>query len=190
MAAALREITGGAAILKVANQDIGRDPKEASSSPTTCEGTRNRVVDRYAATARSSVINIGDEASVTAPLAEWSEAVLQEIFQQGTDGTSDPTPYMGLGRRAGSYYEKKRLDIAPIAEPDDTKAITLWACCPTGEISVMHDNESDRILSQQFIACIDETQEDGELIGKIYVGVDRGSESACAQTASLPARRR
>lgn len=175
MAAALREITGGAAILKVANQDIGHT--QGGIEFTYTKGTRNRVVDRYG-NSPVDVINIGDEASVTAPLAEWSEAVLQEIFQQGTDGTAEPTPYMGLGRRAGSYYEKKRLDIVPIAEPDDTKAITLWACCPTGEISVMHDNESDRILSQQFIACIDETQEDGELIGKIYVGVDRGSESA------------
>lgn len=175
MPAALREITGGAAILQINNVDIGHSIGGISFKYT--KGTRNRVVDRYG-NSPVDVINVGDEASVTAPLAEWSEAVLAEVFQQGEDGTSDPTPFMGLGRRAGTYYDKKPLKIVPIAVPDNTKYVELFACCPTGEIELVHNNEDDRVFNTEFIACIDESQDDGSLIGKVYVGTDRGSESA------------
>lgn len=117
-----------------------------------------------------NAINQGDEIKITVPLGEWTAATLQASFGSGNDQTASGSgAYMGLGRSAGFRYIPFAVAIVPVIAADAAKKITLWRAVPVGEIKLPFVADKDRIFETELQGLVDETQADGENIGKIYL---------------------
>lgn len=131
--------------------------------------TRLQTVDMWGKSGINA-IHQGDEIKVKVPLAEWTAASLQESFGSGNDQTgSGSGAYMGLGRSAGFRYVPGDLKIIPVLAADALKKIWLYRAVPLGEIKTSFLADKDRIFETEFTGLVDETKNDGELIGKIYL---------------------
>lgn len=131
--------------------------------------TRLQMVDIWGKTGINA-IHQGDEIKVKVPLAEWTAASLQESFGAGNDQTgSGSGAYIGMGRTAGFRYVPGAVNIIPVLTADASKKITLFRAVPLGEIKLPFMADKDRIFETEFTGLIDESKNDGELIGKIYL---------------------
>lgn len=120
-----------------------------------------------------SEVNIrhtGDESRMTIPFAEWAAATIAEIYNPGNDQTAGSgANYMGIGRSAGYIYTTQAAVIIPFLTAEAAKKISFHRSTPIGEFEVGFNNENDRIFNIEFANLVDESQDDGELIGKIEI---------------------
>jgi len=177
MAKAIDNLTTGPAAVHVDDVDLAHTQGGVTVNITAQNRVRN--VDQYGSSALD-VIHLGDEVRVTAPFAEWTAEVLAEIYDPGNDQTAaSSTPYIGIGRSAGYVYSDNDLKIIPILTADVSKKIQFWRAVANGEMSIAHNTDDDRIFEIEFICMADPdgvntsnsaSDNDGELIGKIYIG--------------------
>lgn len=131
--------------------------------------TRMQTVDMWGKSGINA-IHQGDEIKVKVPLAEWTAASLQESFGSGNDQTgSGSGGYMGLGRSAGFRYVPGDVKVIPVLAADALKRIWLYRAVPLGEIKLNFVSDKDRIFETEFTALVSEANNDGELMGKIYL---------------------
>lgn len=130
---------------------------------------RMRKVDQYGE-GPCDVIHQGDDVRVTVPYAEWTAAVLAEVYDPGASNTASGTgAFMGVGRSAGYIYTPADFQVVPFLTADALKKLQFYRACPVGEFSIGFDNEKDRIISVEYACLVDETKQDGLLIGKIFL---------------------
>ena len=161
-------ITSGPAKVTLAATEIGHTAGGVGFTITPQNRPRN--VDQFGSS-EVDMIHTGDEARMTVPWAEWTKDVMAEIYNPGNDQTASAPAYMGLGRSAGYIYVTQAAQIIPRLTADVDKIIDLFRVVPIGEIAITHNSDDDRIFETEFAALTDESQSDGELIGKIQVSL-------------------
>lgn len=130
---------------------------------------RMRKVDQFGE-GPVDVIHQGDDVRMTVPFAEWTAAVLGAIYNPGASNTGSGTgAFIGVGRSAGFIYVPAACDIVPFLAADVAKKVSMYRAVPVGELTLGFDNEKDRIISVEYACLIDETKDDGLLIGKIFL---------------------
>jgi len=162
-------LTGGPAQFLLADVNIGHT--EGGISVSVAPQNRARMVDEYGSSA-VDMIHTGDEVGVTAPLAEWTQATLEQVYDPGRDQLtlgSGNTPYLGIGRTGGYLYTAQDLKVTPLLAADANKRVQLYRATPIGEIAINHDADEDRIMSVQFRGLVDDERTDGELIGRLQL---------------------
>lgn len=169
MAVDLNNITGGPAELQLATTRISHT--QGGIKVKVSPKQRMRTVDQYGETP-VDVIHTGDDVRVTAPMAEWSAAVLAEIYNAGNDQTAAVgAKYIGIGRSAGFIYTTQNLLVIPLLTADVAKRAEFYRATPVGEFELNHSNDDDRVFSVEF-ACLGDPENspgttDGQIIGKI-----------------------
>lgn len=167
MAVDTANITGGPAQLQIGGSQVSHTQGGVSMKMSAKH--RMRTVDQFGESP-VAVIHQGDEVSITAALAEWTKEVLAEVYDPGDDKTAEATdPYMGIGRSAGYIYGKKAILIIPFATAQAANKIEIFQGSPVGELELAYNNDDDRVFDVEFVACIDETQDDGGFIARIYL---------------------
>ena len=130
---------------------------------------RMQVVD-YWGKAGVNGINQGDDIKIKVPLAEWTAATLKASFGTGNDQTTGSTgAYMGMGRSAGYVLTAFAVQIVPILASEAAQLIQLQRAIPIGELKLPFTADKDRIFETELAGLIDETQVDGEMVGKIFL---------------------
>jgi len=132
---------------------------------------RMRNVDKYGV-GNIAVIHTGDDVRVNTTLAEWSAETLWIIYNPGNNtssgtGSGSGVRYIGVGRSAGFIYTTTTMDVVPFLAADSGKGAYFGKVTPVGEFTVDHKPDSDRLFACEWVALVDETATDGELIGKI-----------------------
>lgn len=163
MAIDFDNITHGPAVVTLDSTELGHT-SGGGVAATIAPQNRPRTVDKFGNSA-CAIIHTGDQCRAAIPFAEWTYAMLQEVYQPGTAGTT----YVGLGRSAGFIYPQSELQIAPRLAADAAKLILFWKVSQIGDFEIGHNADDDRIFECEFEAQVDESKTDGELIGKIAV---------------------
>lgn len=165
MAADVTKVTGGPAQLQV--NDVAIAHTEGGVKMKVSPKQRMRTVDQFGESP-VAVIHTGDDVRVTAPLAEWTAAVLAEIYDPGNDQTAATgAKYLGIGRSAGYIYGGVDLKIIPFLTADAAKRCQVMAAVPVGGFELSHSNQDDRVFSMEWAGLVTEGSTDGELIAKI-----------------------
>lgn len=165
MAIDIANVLGGPAMFRIATTQIGHTMGGISC---TIKPQQHAVtVDQYGKTAMN-FRHEGDEVKMKVPLAEYSAAVLAQIYDPGDDQTAaGGAKYMGFGRSAGYLYTAVAADIVPYVSADSAKSVQFWRVTPIGEITQDFNTDKDRITDVEFACMGDSTKTDGQLIGKI-----------------------
>jgi hypothetical protein len=130
---------------------------------------RMRKVDQFGESG-VDIVHQGDDVRMTVPFAEWTAAVLAQIYNPGASNTGSGTgAFIGVGRSAGYIYTAQQLDIIPFLAADAAKKVTMYRGVPIGEFTLGFDNEKDRIISVEHACLVQETAQDGLLVGKIFL---------------------
>lgn len=166
----LSKLTAGPAYLKVGGDAISHTQGGVTINITP--GNRNRTVDLYG-DSPVAVIHTGDECRITAPLAQWTAVVLKAIYDPGADQTSSDK-YLGIGRSAGYIYQTKEVAVVPVAVTLAGMMAKFWKCCPVGQLELTHTYSDDRVFNAEFLALVDESKTDGQLMGALYLEAPSG----------------
>lgn len=164
---ALSDITGGPAELKVDSNAMGHS--QGGITMRVSPQQRNRTVDQYG-NSPVELVHQGDEVRVTAPLAEWTAQALNEAYDPGADAGSggSTSDSLGIGRSAGYIYGTRKLDVVPFLNADNQQKAEFYKAAPVGELEIVHNNEDDRVFNAEYVCLVDDTKNDGELIGKLF----------------------
>jgi len=162
------EITSGPGYLEVDGDRLSHT--QGGITVNITPSTRNRTVDVYGESP-IQVIHQGDDVRVTAPLAQWTAEVLKNVYDPGDDQTEGGSggSFLGLGRSAGYFYTPRAVDVIPVASNLSDLKVSLWKACPVGQVEMAHAFDTDRVLNTEFVALVDETKDDGQLMGAMYV---------------------
>jgi len=163
-------IVSGPAQVKLNTSEIGHTA--GSLQATITPQNRPRVVDQFGSS-EVAIIHTGDQVRLTIPFAEWAAATLAEVYEPGNDqtgsGSGSSGGYMGIGRSAGYVYTTQLAQIIPRLTTEAAKLLEFWKVTPIGELSLPFSAEDDRVFETEFACLVDESQTDGELIGKIQL---------------------
>lgn len=131
--------------------------------------SRARNVDAYQDSA-VDLIHQGDEVKATLPMAEFTAAVLQAAYSPGNDQTGGMTnKFMGIGRSAGFVYPDVDLKIVPLLSGQSAHKVHLYRAVAMGDFSLNFAAKDDRIFKVDYQGLVDESQDDGQLIGAILL---------------------
>ncbi len=113
----------------------------------------------------------GDAAEIELNLPETSIDVLNVLFPEGRDGSTESPPYQGFGRAAG--YSMRALAKQIRIRPWQTRTssavqLVLWLCVPTGDLGTTLNKSEPHTFTQTFRALPDLDRADGDLIGRFY----------------------
>lgn len=167
MAVDIANVLGGPAQFQIATTQIGH-----TQGGITCTIKPNQhavTVDQYGKTAMN-FRHEGDEVKIKVPLAEYSAAVLAEVYNPGDDQTAaGGSKYLGFGRSAGYIYTASAANIVPYLTADAAKKITFWRVTPIGEIQQEFSAENDRMVEVEYACMGDSSKTDGQLIGQMIL---------------------
>lgn len=167
MAADFDNVLGGPGYVTFGGTSIGHS--QGGISAKISPKNRPITVDKFGVS-ECNIIHTGDECRMTIPFAEWSAADIAEIYNPGNDETAGSgAKYMGIGRSAGRIYTTKVAEILPFLTAEAAKKITFHRSTPIGEFEISFNNESDRIFPVEFANLVDESKDDGELIGQVHI---------------------
>jgi len=127
---------------------------------------RDRRSDRYGATITDRVA-IGAEVAVSFRVAEKTYENLQRALPGALAG--DGT--LGVGRSPGSKASDAAaaLRLHPEERGDDTgRDVVLHKAVATGELAVSYGAGGERAFDVEFVALLDATQSDGDLLARFY----------------------
>lgn len=165
------KIVSGPAQFLLASAEIGHT--QGAITSTFSPQNRGRNVDEFGAS-EVAIIHNGDTCRLTVPFAEWAADTLAEIYDPGNDQTEAGASgsggtYLGFGRAAGYVYQTQEAQIIPRLAAAAQKFLQFWKVTPIGEFQLTWNAETDRIFETEFACLTDETQTDGELIGRIQL---------------------
>lgn len=169
MSIQVSEITSGPAQVLLGGTEIGHT--EGGVTLTVTPQNRPRNVDQFGGS-EVDIIHTGDEVRAQANFAEWTSAVLAEIYNPGRDQLSlgsGSTPYLGLGRSSGYTYTDKSMQLVPRVTADQGKRCILWRTTPIGAFTLTHNSEDDRMFEVERACLVKESETDGQLIGKLQL---------------------
>jgi len=164
----ITNLVSGPATVKVDDTELAHTQGGITFSLNASQ--RTQTVDKYGSSA-VGIVHMGDEVGVTAPFGEWDIAIFDEIYQPGdyrASGSSSAGTSQGFGRSAGYVYTTADLKVVPIATSLAEKLVQIFKAVPVGEFELTFDTESDRIFNVQYTAIVDETKDDGRLLGAIF----------------------
>lgn len=164
---ATSNVLGGPAKIQLDDSDVGHT--NGGISCTITPENRIRNVDQYGPGGAVKIIHTGDNVRFTVPFAEWAADSLKELYNPGDDQTAAASggTFLGIGRSAGYVYTDKNAKIVPFLSADAAKRVQFFKATPIGQVSIAFNNEADRISETEFAALIDESKDDGQLIGKL-----------------------
>lgn len=162
MATDVTKIVGGPADVQIA--DVSISHTQGGVTVTVTPKNRMRTVDQYGESP-VAVIHTGDQCKVTAPFAEWTAAVLAQVYDPGVNNVA----YLGVGRSAGFLYTPADLKVIPFLTADAAKKAQFPKAVPVGELSLAFNNDDDRVFNAEFEILADPAAADGELMGKIFL---------------------
>jgi hypothetical protein len=127
------------------------------------------TADKYGNTPIDKVLT-GEILTVTVPLAEPQVARIKEIIPLSTEvGTNGRAT---IGKVAGSRLlaQAAQLVLHPLNNAANvlTEDIVLHKAVVHGEVSMNFEVDNERVVEVEFIALIDTTKSDGNLLG--FVG--------------------
>lgn len=172
MAVSVSNLTGGPAEFHL--DDVRLSHTQGGIAFKCSPKQRMRVVDQYGSTP-VDCIHTGDEVRVTAPMAEWTAALLAELYSPGNDQTAASTgsKYLGIGRSAGFIYTGGDVKVIPLLSANTAKKAQFYKCVQVGELEIMHNVEDDRVFKTEWAALgTPETSPgttDGQIVGKIFL---------------------
>ncbi len=167
MTVSVSNLTGGPAKLLVDDTRVSHT--QGGITVNVAPQQRMRIVDEYGSTP-VDVVHTGDDVRVTSPMAEWTDEVIQKIYNPGRDQVS-ASDYLGVGRSAGYIYTDFDLKVVPLLAADAGKYSQFYRCTPIGELELGHNSEDDRIFNLECVCMADPEGagiQDGELVGKIF----------------------
>lgn len=160
-------LTHGPAIFQLADTEIGHT--HGGISCTITPQNRAQNVDQFGSS-ECNIIHTGDEVRMNVPFAEWTADTLAEVYEPGNNQTATSSAdYLGIGRSSGYIYTTQDAKIVPRLTADAAKRIQMWRATPIGDFELMHNSDDDRIFEVEFACLVDESQTDGELIGKLQI---------------------
>lgn len=169
MAKSVANITGGPAKILLGGTEIPHTENGVTFKVSPKNRMRN--VDKYGV-GNIAVIHTGDDVRINTTLAEWTADTLSIIYNPGNNtssgtGSGSGVRYIGVGRSAGFIYTTTTMDVVAFLSGDAGKGAYFGKTTPVGEFSVEHKPDSDRLFAVEWVALVDESASDGELIGKV-----------------------
>ena len=169
----ISNVTTGPAQFLIGGASAGNEIGHLQGGATVSISPQNRVqnVDQYGSSA-TNVVHTGDDVKFTAPMAEWSVSVLEQMYDPGLDNLSGTSGnrYLGVGRSAGYFYQAQEAHIIPRVTSFTEKRCTFYRATPIGEISLTFNTDDDRVFSPEFQCMVDpDNQSDGNLIMRLDV---------------------
>lgn len=124
------------------------------------------TVDKYGSTPAEKVL-IGQKLRATVPLAETTIANLAIAIPEGDEGTSSIKIGGEVGLRLSDAAET--LVLHPIANEstDLSEDVVIYSAVVTNSISIPFKVDEERVVELEFEGIIDETREDGDMLGLI-----------------------
>lgn len=163
----LTNIFSGPATLLIDDVDIGHT--QGGIEATISSKDRARNVDQYG-DSPVAMVHVGDEFKTSAPLAELTADVLQQIYAAGNDQTAAATnKYMGIGRSAGYIIPDVDVKVVPILSAQSAFKLHMYKGVPVGNLSQMFKASDDRLFKVEYNGIVDESQDDGQLLGTVML---------------------
>lgn len=167
MASDVDNVLGGPGYVTLGGNSIGHTQGGITANITP----KNRPVnvDQFGVS-EVNYRHTGDESRMTIPFAEWSAATIAEIYDGGNDQTGGSgAAYLGIGRSAGKVYDTQASEIIAFLTADAAKKLSFHRSTPIGGFDIAYKTDEDRIFNIEFANLVDESQTDGELIGKVEI---------------------
>lgn len=167
MAADVDNIYSSPASVLIDDADIGHT--QGGVEVNVAPKNRIRNVDIYGDGA-VAVVHLGDDVKVSAPLAEYTAATLQQAHGPGNDQTGAATnKYMGMGRKAGFIYPDVDVKIVPTISAQAAHKVHLYKAVAIGTLQMKFAASDDKIMKVEWQATIDESKDDGQLLGTLML---------------------
>lgn len=128
---------------------------------------RERRSDRFGETVTERIA-LGTEIKVTLRLAEKTLAALQRALPTALNGTG----YLGLGRAPGSKASAAAFELRlhPEERADSGRDVVLHRAVATEATAIEYGPGRSRCFEVEFMALLDPTKGDGEMLARLYQG--------------------
>ena len=167
MAFTASNVIGGPAKCLLATAEIGHT--QGGINATVTPEQRAVTVDEFG-TAPVNMRHTGGSAQAVARFAEYTAVTLAEVLAAGNDQTAAVgAKYMGFGRTAGFIHVAQGLTVVPFLTADAAKKFELFRATATSPIELAYNNDNDVIFEVTFTGLVDESQDNGEVMGKIHL---------------------
>jgi hypothetical protein len=167
MARDASNLIGGPASFLLSATEIGHT--QGGINATVTPEQRAVTVDEFG-TAPCDMRHTGGSAQVVARMAEYTAATLAEVIASGNDQTAAAgAKYMGFGRSAGFIHVAQGLTVVPLLTADAAKKFELFRATASSPIELAYNNDNDVIFETTFTGLVDESKDDGEVMGKIHL---------------------
>ncbi len=131
---------------------------------------RERKVDEYGTYVVDMILQ-GDKVEVSTKFMEKTLTVLQTVYQMSYGALS--SILIGIGRLPGKKSSDRAglLTLHPLDGNGTEDDVTLWkaAVTPGGEVNFGTVTQ-DRVFECKFMPLVDESREDGSILGQIGLG--------------------
>ena len=124
------------------------------------------TVDQYGSTPAEKVL-IGQKLKATVPLAESSIANLAIAIPEGEAGAESIKIGGKVGLRLSDVAET--LVLHPIANDSDdlSEDVVIYKAVVTNSIEIPFKVDEERVIELEFEGLVDETRDDGDMLGLI-----------------------
>ena len=124
-------------------------------------------VDQYGETVYDKVL-IGEKWTAKVPLAEKTIANIRNAIPQGEfAGAANKRMTIGHNSGQSGRADAQQLVLHPLAEGTRAYDIVFYKAYAMGTVVLNHKVDEETIVECEFIALIDETKSDGNLLGLI-----------------------
>lgn len=124
-------------------------------------------VDKYGETPVDYKLK-GEKISVKVRFAEFTIANLKKVMPEAVFGGA-ANARITLGSNAGARASSKAVEL--VLHPSDKGTreddIVLYRAYPIGPITLVHNNDDDKVYEAEFVALVDETKSNGNYLGLI-----------------------
>ncbi len=123
-------------------------------------------VDKFGSTNVEKFL-IGEKLTAKVPLAEFTLTNIKNAIPFGTVSGGKITIGSVAGKRASENASQLVLHPVANADSDRSDDVVMYKAVQTGEIVIEHKNDGEKILECMYEALVDESRDDGNLLGLI-----------------------
>lgn len=111
---------------------------------------------------------VGENLSAKVPFAEFTMPVLKKAMANALQATATKlTLGAKAGKRLTAYTAQVVLHPVANADGDRSEDVVMYKAAVTSEITLNMKNDAEKIVEVEFTAHIDESKQDGNLLGMI-----------------------
>jgi hypothetical protein len=131
---------------------------------------QNLVVDRHGTTPMDKAL-IGQSLSAAVKLAEITKSNLERAIPEGRYAYAGSDGKVGIGTKAGYliYNDAQLLRLHPVRNlpSNRNEDIYIFKAVSTDAVELVFKNDEQQGIPIKFEALVDETQADGETLGRV-----------------------